>query len=155
MRHFMRKCEEFTLCGGIGKGDGIFSHGYPDNYAIYHIIIKGNVKMARPFESEYVSLDADGNNFVNVKNYLYSKRYYTSSSDYHMFGFNAHDPEQDWDGRLIKESFHGDNKSWLICFDGQPVINGTVVNPMDYAKLDEKYYDIQLNNAIIGVFTKL
>ena len=41
--------------------------------------------MARPFETEYVSLDADGNNFVNVKDYLYSKRYYTSSTPYHMY----------------------------------------------------------------------
>ena len=53
------------------------------------LFTKGNVKMARPFESEYVSLDADGNNFVDVKDYLYSKRYYTSSTPYHMYGFNA------------------------------------------------------------------
>ena len=70
MRHFLKKCEEFTLCGGVGAADGLFTHGYPDNYAIYHIITKGNVKMARPFETEYVSLDADGNNFVNVKDFV-------------------------------------------------------------------------------------
>ena len=90
------KSAKFTLCGSVGDNDSFYAHGYPDNFAIYHIIIKGNVKMARPFESEYVSLDADGNNFVNVKDYLYSKRYYTSSSPYHMFGFNAHEPNQDW-----------------------------------------------------------
>ena len=155
MRHFFKKCEEFTLCGGVGAADGLFTHGYPDNYAIYHIITKGNVKMARPFETEYVSLDADGNNFVNVKDYLYSKRYYTSSTPYHMYGFNALEPEQDWDGRLVKESFDGDNKSWLICFSGEPIINGVEVKPLDYAKLDNKHYEVTLNNAIVGVFTKL
>ena len=46
MRHFFKKCEEFTLCGGVGDADGLFTHGYPDNYAIYHIIIKGNVTVS-------------------------------------------------------------------------------------------------------------
>ena len=39
MRHFFKKCEEFTLCGGVGAADGLFTHGYPDNYAIYHICL--------------------------------------------------------------------------------------------------------------------
>ena len=72
-----------------------------------------------------------------------------------MYGFNALKPEQDWDGRLVKESFDGDNKSWLICFSGKPIINGVAVKPLDYAKLDNKHYEVTLNDAIVGVFTKL
>jgi hypothetical protein len=72
-----------------------------------------------------------------------------------MYGFNAIDIKQDWNGKLIKESFRGDDKSWLICFDGNPVINGVNINPMDYSKLDNKYYDVCLNNAVVGIFTKL
>tara|TARA_Y100000739_G_C20173784_1_gene268995 strand:- start:272 stop:490 length:219 start_codon:yes stop_codon:yes gene_type:complete len=72
-----------------------------------------------------------------------------------MYGFNAIDIKQDWNGKLIKESFRGDDKSWLICFDGNPVINGVNVNPMDYSKLDNKHYDVCLNNAVLGIFTKL
>ena len=155
MKHFLKKCEEFTLCGSLGDADTLFSHGYPDNHAIYHIIIKGNVKMARPFESKFVSFDVENNKFVDVKDYLYSKRYYMSSTPYHMFGFNPLDVKQDWDGKLIKGSFKGDDKSWLICFNGKPVINGIVVNPMDYAKLDDKYYQVNLNDATVGIFTKL
>ena len=155
MRHFFKKCEEFTLCGGVGDADGLFTHGYPDNYAIYHIITKGEVRMARPFESEYITLDEYRNNFVDVKDYLYSKRYYTSLTPYHMYGFNALEPKQDWNGRLVTESFDGDDRSWLICFNGKPIINGITVKPMDYAKLENKPYDVQLNDAIVGVFTKL
>ena len=95
---FIKKCEEFVLCGGHGDADGIFTDGYPDNHAIYHIIVKGSVKMGRPFESNYITLDANTNNFVNVKDYLYSQRVYTSSSSYHMYGFNAIDIKQDWNG---------------------------------------------------------
>ena len=25
MRHFFKKCEEFTLCGGVGAADGLFT----------------------------------------------------------------------------------------------------------------------------------
>ena len=38
--------------------------------------------MGRPFEPNYISLDANSNNFVDVKGYLYSQRVYTSSSSY-------------------------------------------------------------------------
>jgi len=55
----------------------------------------------------------------------------------------------------VKESFDGDDKSWLICFSGKPIINGVVVKPLDYAKLDNKHYEVTLNDAIVGVFTKL
>lgn len=155
IQKFIKKCEEFVLCGGYGNADGIFTDGFPDNNAIYHIIIKGNVKMGRPFQSDFINLDADSTNFVDVKDYLYSQRVYTSSSPYHMYGFNALDPKQNWDGRLVKESFYGDDKSWLICFTGKPVINEVLVEPMNYAKLESKHYDVCLNDAVVGVFTKL
>jgi hypothetical protein len=155
IQKFIKKCEEFVLCGGYGEANGIFTDGFPDNNAIYHIITKGSVKMGRPFEPNYISLDADSNNFVDVKDYLYSQRVYTSSSSYHMFGFNAIDPKQMWDGKIVKDSFDGDDKSWLICFKGKPIINNKEINPMDYAKLDFKHYDVVLNDAVIGLFTKL
>ena len=155
MRHFMKKCEEFTLCGSNGDANYLYTHSYPENYAIYHIIIKGRVKMCRPFENNYVTLDVDKNKFVDVKDYLYDHRVYLSDEPYYMFGFNALDPRQDWDGKLLQDSFVGDNRSWLICFDGKPIINGTSVKPMDYAKLDNKHYDVELNNAVVGIFTKL
>ncbi len=155
IKKFIRKCEEFILCGGYGDADGIFTDGFPDNKAIYHIIVKGSVKMGRPFESEFVSLDADSNNFADVRDYLYSQRVYTSSSPYLMYGFNPINVREFWEAKLVKESFEGDDKSWLICFTGKPVINGVSVKPMDYAKLDNKSYDIILNDAVVGVFTKL
>ena len=155
IKKFIQKCEEFILCGGYGDANGIFTDGFPDNKAIYHIIVKGNVKMGRPFESEFVSLDADSNNFVDVRDYLYSKRVYTSSSPYLMYGFNPIDLREFWEAKLVKESFEGDDKSWLICFKGKPIINGVSVKPMDYAKLDNKSYDMILNDAVVGVFTKL
>ena len=155
MKRFIKKCEEFILCGGSGDANEIFTDGFPDNKAIYHIIVNGCVKMGRPFETEYVSLDADSNNFVDVREYLYSQRVYTSSRPYLIYGFNPINTQEFWEAKLIKKSFEGDDKSWLICFEGKPVINGVSVKPMDYAKLESKHYNVCLNNAVVGVFTKL
>ena len=60
----------------------------------------------------------------------------------------------DWDGKLVTESFKGDDKSWLICFKGEPVINGVTMKIMDYAKLSDKNYEVVLNDALLGIFTK-
>ena len=72
-----------------------------------------------------------------------------------MYGFNPINPREFWEAKLVKESFEGDDKSWLICFKGEPIINDVSVKPMDYAKLENKHYNVHLNDAIIGVFTKL
>ena len=52
------------------------------------------------------------------------------------------------------ESFKGDDKSWLICFKGEPIINGVTMKTMDYAKLCDKEYEVVLNDALLGIFTK-
>ena len=44
--------------------------------------------------------------------------------------------------------------SWLICFEGNPVVNGKILHKLDYAKLEQKLYNIELNDGLIGVFTK-
>ena len=54
-----------------------------------------------------------------------------------------------------KESFDGNDKSWLVCFDGRPVINGVELARMDYAKLENKYYNVDIKDGLVGVFTKI
>ena len=63
-------------------------------------------------------------------------------------------PDQDWDGKLIKESFFGDSKSYLVCFNGSPVVNGIEMQRMDYALLQPKEYEVELNDGLLGMFTK-
>ena len=155
MERFIKKCEEFVICGSYGDANVTFADGFPENNAIYHIITKGTVKMGVPFESDYITLDYKNNNFVDVKDYLYKNRIYMSLSSYYMYGFNSIDIKQDWNGKLVEESFEGDNKSWLICFNGTPIINGVTLQSMDYAKLESKHYNVDINDAIVGIFTKL
>jgi hypothetical protein len=55
---------------------------------------------------------------------------------------------------LVNESFDGQDGSWLICFDGRPLVNGKELQRMDYARLENKKYEIELNNSVIGLFTR-
>ena len=54
----------------------------------------------------------------------------------------------------MTHSFKGDDKSWLICFDGEPIVNGVTMKTMDYAKLSYKNYEVVLNDSLLGIFTK-
>jgi len=155
MKKFLKRCEDFVLCGASGNKDEILIDGYPDNYAIYHIMVRGSGKMGAIFESGYLDIDEYNNNFIDTKKYLYSKRLYVATEPFKIFGFNALKPEIDWNGKLIKDSFHGDENSWLICFSGEPIINDVKVLPLDYVKLKNKHYNVKINDGIVGLFTKL
>ena len=43
MQRFIKKCEEFTICASTGDENTLFTDGYPDNIALYHITTIGNI----------------------------------------------------------------------------------------------------------------
>lgn len=152
---FFKKCEDFSICSEIGDADCIVAEHTNERRTLYQIIVYGSGKVARPFESKFKVLDSLNNNFVNLKEYLHDHTIFHSTESFHMYGFNTLSKDIDWDGKLVTESFIGDNMSWLVCFDGNPVVNGKVLHKLDYAKLSEKDYNIVLNDGILGMFTKL
>ena len=152
---FFKKCEEFSVCSELGDSDCIVAEHTDERRTLYQIVVYGSGKVARPFESEYKVLDSLDNNFVDLKEYLHDHTIFHSTEPFHMYGFNTSEKYVDWDGRLVTESFTGDDKSWLICFNGNPVVNGKVLHKLDYAKLENKWYNVNINDGLIGVFTKL
>ncbi len=154
-KRYVKKCEEFSICGEIGESDCIVAEHSIERRTLYQIIISGSGKVARPFESEFKVLDSLDNNFVNLKEYLHDHTVFHSTEPFHMYGFNTLTKDVDWDGRLVKQSFHCDlPDSYLICFDGSPIVNGKVLQRLDYAKLEQKLYNVEINDGLIGVFTK-
>ena len=152
---FFKKCEEFSICSELGDSDCIVAEHTEERRTLYQIVVYGSGKVARPFESEYKVLDSLDNNFVNLKEYLHDHTIFHSIEPFHMYGFNTSEKNIDWDGRLVTESFTGDDKSWLICFDGNPVVNGKVLHKLDYAKLENKWYNVDVNDSIVGIFKKI
>ena len=152
-KRFFKQCEEFSICGVIGDRAEAGIEG-AENTSLYHIIIKGKGILCRPLETDYIEADADENNFVDEKAFMGDYRLYISEKPFHMYGFNPLKVGQDWDGKLVKESFFGDSKSYLICFNGSPVVNGIEMQRMDYALLQPKEYKVEINDGVLGMFTK-
>ena len=71
-----------------------------------------------------------------------------------LYGFNSNSREQDWDARIIRDSFDATIRDWLICFDGTATINGNEMRKLDYASLSDKHYDVNVNDALLILFSK-
>tara|TARA_Y100001937_G_scaffold98140_1_gene133819 strand:+ start:748 stop:1224 length:477 start_codon:yes stop_codon:yes gene_type:complete len=156
VKRYLKKCEEFSICSEVGDSAGlVFAEPADERMTLYQIAVKGSGRLSNIFNSEYQVGDANGINFSSMKHYMGQHTIFESYEPFHIYGFNTLSKNQDWDGKLIKESFDGDDKSWLICFDGRPIINGVELIRMDYAKLETKHYDVEIKDGLVGVFTKL
>tara|TARA_Y100001963_G_C6763273_1_gene440732 strand:- start:1187 stop:1669 length:483 start_codon:yes stop_codon:yes gene_type:complete len=155
-KRYIKKCGDFSICSEIGDEGLLFTEYAEERFTLYQIVIKGSGRISKVFEDDSTEGNANGNNFINLKKYLGHDTIFKSNESFHIFGFNTLDVNVNWDGRLIKESFYCDiSDSYLICFDGNPIINGKEVQRLDYAKLEKKRYDVELNDAIVGVFSRL
>ena len=155
VKSYIKQCEEFSICSQVGDSAGlVFVEPAVDRMTMYQIAVKGSGRLSSIFNSEFEVGDANGINFSSMKHYMGQTTIFESYEPFHIYGFNTLNKNQDWDGKLINESFEGDDKSWLICFDGEPIINGVTMKTMDYAKLCDKDYKVVLNDAILGIFTK-
>ena len=154
MMRYIKKCEEFSICSEVGESDLLFVESSEDRSTLYQIVVKGSGKVAKIFDNNFTKLDANTDNFVNLKKFKNQHTIFQSTSPFHIYGFNTLTQTDKWEGKLVTDSFKGDKKSWLICFKGEPVINGVTMEIMDYAKLTEKDYNIKLNGGMVGIFTK-
>ena len=155
MIRYHKKCDDFSICCEVGDKGVIFLENAEERRTLYQIIVRGSGRMARVFDSEYLIGDSIKNNFLDLKKYMGYHTVFESTKPFFIYGFNTLDPQQAWDCKLISNSFDGNDKSYLVCFKGNPIINGVKLRPRDYAKLENKHYDVSSNNSMIGVFTKL
>tara|TARA_Y100000114_G_scaffold23292_1_gene19014 strand:- start:50 stop:526 length:477 start_codon:yes stop_codon:yes gene_type:complete len=156
VKSYLKRCEEFSICSQVGDCAGlIFVEEAVDRSTMYQIIVKGSGKVSTIFNSDYIIGDSHKNNFIDMKKYLGQSTIFESHEPFLIYGFNTLSKNQDWNGKLISESFEGDDKSWLVCFDGRPVINDVELARMDYAKLENKHYEVEIKNGLVGIFTKI
>ena len=155
MMRYNKKCEEFSICCEVGQAGVIVLEKSTERYTSYQIVVKGSGKMAKVFDSDYIVGDSHKNNFIDMRKYLGYHTIFEATEPFMIYGFNTLNPQQDWDGKLISNSFDGNDKSYLVCFKGNPIINGVKLKPRDYAKLENKHYNVTSNNSMIGVFTKV
>ena len=71
-------------------------------------------------------------------------------------GFNTLNDNDDWDGKLINETFTSKGQSVLVCLDGSPVVNNITLSRYDYDELTEgKIYNIIPDSGVLALFTKI
>ena len=154
IQRFLKKCDEFFICSETGNAGDVFYESIEERKTLFQIIVKGSGKIAKLFDSEYEELNDGDKNFVNLKKYAGYETIFKSYEDFHLYGFNYLN-DDDWDGKLVRESFIGDDRSWLICFDGHPIVNDILLTRNDDAKLEKKNYNVEIKDGILGLFTKL
>ena len=155
IKRLIKKCEEFYICAEYGDKDAIGVE-YTGRLTMYQYIISGSTSFNLVDGDKLIQeIYTRENELVDVKKYLNERLLVVAEENLFMVGFNSLDRNVDWDGKLVKDNFKGNDKSWLVCFDGYPVVNGQELKRWDYAKLDNKEYDVNINDGVIGVFTKL
>ena len=93
---------------------------------------------------------------MDVQDLLGKDVVFQFSADTEVFGFNTLDVKQDWNAKLITETFTASDDSWIICFDGKSSVNGKDFEKYDYSKVTKgTEYKVTLNNSILVLFTKV
>jgi hypothetical protein len=152
IKKYIKKCEEFTICSEIGDSNIIFTEHAADQITLFHIITKGSLKVSESFSNEFCILTRGVH---NMKEFCGKHTTYLSLEPFHIYGFCPTNSYVNWDCTEIKESFICNKRSYLICFDGNPIVNDKTMQRMDYSLLEiGKDYKIDHQNSILCLFSK-
>tara|TARA_B100001093_G_scaffold440225_1_gene440623 strand:+ start:4427 stop:4897 length:471 start_codon:yes stop_codon:yes gene_type:complete len=154
VNRYFKKCLDFSICCSIGDEGVVHAEHERERSTMYQIMVKGSGKIGIPFENNSVEI-AKAPAFVDMKKYMGKHTVFQSDESFMMYGFNTLDKNQMWDAKLVTESFQGNDSYRLVCFDGRPIINGVELERMDYAQLENKDYNVQINDGMVGLFWKI
>jgi len=155
MKRLVKKCEDFYVCAEIGEKGSIGYEHADDRKTMYQYLVYGKISLITIHGDNPTKEFSERNDgLVNLKKYLNTSLLLLAENDFYSIGFNTIHKNIDWDGKLVKESFTGNDDSWLIVYDGNPFVNGKSLKRFDYAKLENKKYNVTLNDGVIAVFTK-
>ena len=140
-------------CGAKGdKGSVNFDYAH-DRKTIYQYATKGLVKISKLFSSE--SKIFGSGILIDVKEFYNHNVVYEFLEDTDVWGFNPIN-EDDWDGKIVNQTFISSGTSILVCLDGSPIVNNITLSRYDYDELTSgKIYNIISDNGVLALFTKI
>ena len=159
-----RKCGEFGFCVNIGEKGYVLAESSEIFQTAFLYVVKGVGKMGKMFKSDFIEI-SEGN-FYDIQNFEGEDVIFKSFDDFYLIGFNPLDSK--WKARLIRsdeteldlKSIYDkpqsvSSKSFIVCLDGNPIINDKKLRRYDYSEVTyPKQYNIQLNEGVLGFFTK-
>ena len=160
-RRAIRHCDDFCLCVNVGKKGHVIAESPEERYTIFQYNIYGGGKAGVMFEEGYI--ESQVGVLMDLRPHIHKKVIFEATEDFFTIGFNTLDKDQNWEGRLVKENETTldldyirelEKETFLICFDGKPIVNNKQMKRYDYARLDlSKDYTI-INNGVLGIFFK-
>ena len=161
-RRAVRHCEHFSLCVNVGKKGHVIAEDPRERFTIYQYNIYGGGKAGVMFEEGYI--ESQVGVLMDLRPHVHKKVIFEATEDFFTIGFNTLDKNQNWEGRLVKKNEtildlnyirELKKETFLICFDGKPVVNNKQMKRYDYASINlSKDYGIKLNNGVLGLFFK-
>jgi hypothetical protein len=157
-KRFHRVCNEFSLCVNIGEKGYVLSEHPNERFTIFYYLPYGSGKFGKIFESEYIFLD--NKCIIDVQDYVNSEVLFQSLEDFYIIGFNTFDKNVKWNSRLVRADENvlelDSKKTFLICFDGKPIVNGKKFKRYDYSQVySGKTYNIDLNgDGVLVIFSR-
>ncbi len=161
-RRAVRHCEHFSLCVNIGKKGHVIAEDPRERFTIYQYNIYGGGKAGVMFEEGYI--ESQVGVLMDLRPHINKKVIFEATEDFFTIGFNTLDKNQNWEGRLVNKNETKldlnyirelEKQTFLICFDGKPLVNNKQMKRYDYAAINlSKDYDIKLNNGVLGLFFK-
>jgi len=160
-KRFYRNCENFGLCVNIGEKGFVLAEHPNERFTIFYYGIYGSGKFGKIFESDYLLINSHEKKIFDVSEYVDSKVIFEAEEDFYLIGFNTYDKNLKWEAKVIdseeKVLIIEKNKSFLVCFDGELLINGKKFKKYDYAQISKgKEYNLDIPlNSILILFTEL
>ena len=153
-KHFFKKLDKFSVCALKADPKWIGVEQAPDSFGTYHYVVHGSARIGVPFKEEY--FEVKSKEFFSMQHLLDQPVMMETYDDFYMIGFNAINRKEVWNGKLIKEpTLQVSKESHLICFDGNPIVDGKQLERFDYADLSpDRTYEINLNDGALGLFTE-
>ena len=151
---YLKKFDSWMACAYKADKGTIGLEHASERKELYHYVFYGSAKIGTPFSSEYRVINARVGELVNVKELFKKDIIFDFLEDTSMWGFNSLDDE-DWDGRIVNETFVATGTTVLVCLNGSPVVNSIKLSRYDYDELTEgKKYTIIPNGGVLALFTK-
>jgi hypothetical protein len=161
-KRFHRICDDFSLCVNMGEKGYVLAEHPNERFTIFYYGLYGSGIFGRVFDKEEpIILDANKNLVVDVQNYVHDKVLFEATEDFYIVGFNTLDKKIKWDAKILDSKtteIRGDcDKSYALCMNGSPHINGKKFKRYDYSLLlEDEIYDVTIkNDDIIIIFSQV
>ena len=153
-KEYFKKCEEFCVCAIKCDKDWVGIEPKNLNYGLYRYCVYGSGKLGIPFKEDYIEIKSK--DFSDMKSYLHESLMFEVYEDFYWIGFNTLDKNQNWNGKLVTDDILVvEKESWIICFDGHPIVNEKELSRFDYGKIyPDHEYSVDIKDGVLGLFTK-